>query len=112
MGADHSTSTSGVIDREGRLVAGSEIARKIEVEAGAPAAVSDCVVDRGVKNAASRNVICGDVHRRVGADRSPGDQEAPVAADSEIAREIEVEAGAPADAASSVVDRGIKSADR
>ena len=35
-----------------------------------------------------------------------------VAAGSEIAREIEVEVGAPADGASAVDDLGIKSADR
>ena len=38
--------------------------------------------------------------------------ESRVATGSEIASEIEVEVGAPADGASDVVDRGIKSADR
>ena len=62
--------------------------------------------DRETEIAAGRNVICGHVHRGVGADRSyPAsaavvDLKGRVAAGSEIAREIKVEVGAPADGAS------------
>ena len=90
------------------------------VDCGVPAdgAAGEQVCDRETEIAAGRNVICGDVHRGVGADRSyPApvavvDLKGRVAAGSEIAREIEVEAGAPADGASAVEDLGIKSADR
>ena len=118
IGVPTDVAAEGVCDRETEIAAGRNVICGHVHLALPPMVLPNKFAIVKPRLPPSRNVICGDVHRGVGADHSyPApvavvDLKGRVAAGSEIAREIEVEAGAPADGASAVEDLGIKSADR